>query len=98
VTLRTQTKLFFIYIFSYNLPVGTLASVLKLNLLPKICVKIVFSKQYFSPLNNFMGKGKDPDPYLSLIDPDPGGPKTCKYCRSGSPTLDNVAGNLQHVG
>jgi hypothetical protein len=22
-------------------------------------------------------KGKDPDPYLRLMDPDPGGPKTC---------------------
>jgi hypothetical protein len=26
----------------------------------------------------------DPDPYLSLVDPDPGGSKTCG---SGSPTL-----------
>jgi hypothetical protein len=33
-----------------------------------------------------MRKGKDPepDPYLWLMDPDPGGLKTC---RSGSPTL-----------
>ncbi len=41
-----------------------------------------------------MGKGKDPrlepepdpdpDQYLLLVDPDPGGPKTCG---SGSPTL-----------
>ncbi len=37
---------------------------------------------YFSPLNSFMRKGKDPDPHLWLMDPDPGGPKT-----SGSPTL-----------
>ncbi len=39
---------------------------------------------YFSPLNIFMRKGKDPepDPYLWLMDPDPGGPKT-----SGSPKL-----------
>ncbi len=31
----------------------------------------------------------DPDPYLRLIDPDldPGGPKTCGSCGSGSPTL-----------
>jgi hypothetical protein len=27
-------------------------------------VKILYSKHYFSPLNNFMRKGKDPDPYL----------------------------------
>jgi hypothetical protein len=31
-----------------------------------------------------MRKRKDPDPYFRLMDPDPGGPKTCK---SGSPTL-----------
>jgi hypothetical protein len=35
-----------------------------------------------------MRKGKDPDPDLLLMDPDPGRPKTCsgpKTC--GSPTL-----------
>ncbi len=31
-----------------------------------------------------MRKGKDPDPYLGLTDPDPGGPKTY-----GSGTLVN---------
>jgi hypothetical protein len=38
----------------------------------------VFS-HYFSLLNTFIKKGKDPDPdpYLLLMDPDPGGPKTC---------------------
>jgi hypothetical protein len=59
----------------------------KLNFLLKFCVKILFCKHYFSPLNTFMRKGKDPDPdpYLWLMDsnPDPGGPKT-----SGSPTLE----------
>jgi hypothetical protein len=36
----------------------------------------------FSPLNTFMRKGMEPepvsnfDPYLLLMDPDPGGPKT----------------------
>jgi hypothetical protein len=40
-----------------------------------------------------MRKVKDPqldpdqDPYLLLMDPDPGGPKTCGSCGSGSPTL-----------
>ncbi len=35
-----------------------------------------------------MRKGKDPDPYLSLTDPDadPGGPKTYA-CGSGSGTV-----------
>ncbi len=43
---------------------------------------------YFSPLNTFMRKGKDPepDPYLWPMDPDPGGPKTCgSGSGSGSP-------------
>ncbi len=35
----------------------------------KLCVKILFYKHYFSPLNTFMRKGKDP--YLWLMDPDP---------------------------
>jgi hypothetical protein len=43
-----------------------------------------------------MRKGKDPeleldpDPYLWLMDPDPGGPKTCGSCGSGSSTLLSV--------
>jgi hypothetical protein len=51
-------------------------------------VKTLFCRHYFSPLITSMRKGKDPepdpDPYLWIMDPDPGGPKTC---RSGSPTL-----------
>ncbi len=53
----------------------------------KFCVKILFCGHYFSPLNKFMIKGKDPE--LWLMDPDPGGQKTCGFCGSGSgsPTL-----------
>ncbi len=84
VTLRMQIKLFFLIFFSYNLHACTLSSVLKiLNFLLKFRVEILFCMPYFSPLNSFMRKGKDPDPYLRLLDPDPGGPKT-----SGSSTLD----------
>ncbi len=64
-----KTKSFFLKFFSYNLPTGTLSSVLKFFfLLLKFCVKILFCKHYFSPLNTFMRKGKDPDPdsYLWL--------------------------------
>ncbi len=53
-------------------------------------IKVLFCKLYFSPLNTFMRKGKDPDPDLWLInpDPDPGGPNTCgSGSGSGSPTL-----------
>ncbi len=61
----------------------------KLNFLLTFCVKILFCRHYFSPLNTSMRKGKDPepdpDPYLWLMDPDPGGPKTC-----GSPTLSRT--------
>ncbi len=51
----------------------------------KFCVKILFCQHYFSPLNTFMRKGKDPDPYILLTDRNPGRPKTC---RSGSATLN----------
>ncbi len=48
------------------------------------CVKISFCMDYFSMLNTCMRKWKDPDPYLWLMKPDPGNPKTPG---SGSPTL-----------
>jgi hypothetical protein len=53
---------------------------------------MLFCREYFSPLNTFMRKGKnlelDTDPPLSLMDPDPGGPKTCgSGSESGSPAL-----------
>ncbi len=67
VTLMMQYKLFFPY---FGLPTGTLSSVLKIRFFAKkFCVKILFCKHYFSPLNTFMRKGKDPepDPYLLLV-------------------------------
>jgi hypothetical protein len=87
VTLRMQKKKFSLSFsdnWTYNL-------ILIKFLLPKFVCKILFCKYYFSPLNAFMIKGKDPnpDPYLWLMesDPDPGEPKTCGPCGSGSPTL-----------
>ncbi len=61
----------------------------KCDFLLKVCVKMLFCRHYFSPLNTFMRKEKDPDPHLLLMDPDPGGPKTWGSCgsRSGSLTL-----------
>ncbi len=66
----------------------------------KFCVKFLFCNHYFSPLNKFVRKSKDPephpeldfdpDPYIWLMDPDLGGPKTCGS-GSGSTTL--VFGN-----
>ncbi len=51
---------------------------------------MLFCRHFFSPLNTFMRKGKDP--HLLLMDPDPGGPKTCgsSGSGSGSPTLFNI--------
>ncbi len=74
----------------------------KCNFLLKFCVKILFCRHYFSPLNTFMRKGKDPDlepepdpdPYLWLMDLDPGGPKTCGSSGSGSPTLVQALAEL----
>ncbi len=42
------------------------------------------------PLNNFLRKGKDPDPYFCLrdTDADPGGPNT--YGSNGSGTLSFI--------
>jgi E3 ubiquitin-protein ligase DOA10 len=55
----------YIIFFSYNLPVGTF-SLKKLIFLLNFCVKILLCKYYFSLLNTFMRKGKDPEP-----EPDP---------------------------
>ncbi len=67
----------------------------KFNFLLKFCVKMLFCRYYFSPLNTFMTKRKDPEPdpdpepdlhpHIWLMDPDPdhGGPKTCGSCGSG---------------
>jgi hypothetical protein len=51
---------------------------------------MLFYKHYFSPLNTFMRKEKDPDPYLRLM--DPGGPKTCGS-ETGSIPLTNGSGS-----
>ncbi len=58
-----KEKHFSSYFFSYNLPAGTLSSVYCFK---DIVCQILFCKRYFSPLNTFMRKGKNPDP-----EPDP---------------------------
>ncbi len=62
----------------------------------KFCVKILFCRHYFFPLNTSMRKGKYPEPdldqepnpdtYIWQInpDPDPGGPKTCGSCHTAT--------------
>ncbi len=89
-------KIYFLHFFSNNFLLITCPQALhlqskKLNCLVKFCVKILFCWYYFSLLHTFMRKkmDPDPDPYVWLMDPDtdPGGPKTCGSCGSGSPTL-----------
>ncbi len=83
-----ESKKEIFFIFFYNLPIQSKT----LNFLLKFCLKILFCRQYFSPLITCMWIGKDPeqDPYLWIMDPNPdsGGPKTCESGSvSGSPIL-----------
>jgi hypothetical protein len=60
-------KIFIFYIFFFKLTCRHIIfSLENIIFLPKFCVKILFYKHYISPLNNFMRKGKDPepDPYI----------------------------------
>jgi hypothetical protein len=57
---KDAKKIFFFHIISYNLPAVTLSSVLKIfNKI--LCNKFIW-QHYFSPINTFKRKGKDPDP------------------------------------
>ncbi len=58
----------------------------------KLCVKFYLEALFQSAQHLYEKKGKypDPDPYLWLLDPDPGGPKKCGSCGSGSPTLETI--------
>jgi hypothetical protein len=77
--LRMQKKYLFSYFFLITCPQAHHLQFKKFNFLLKFCNKILVCKHYFS---TFMRKGRDPDPYLCLMDPDPnaGGPKTCGSC------------------
>ncbi len=77
----------FVFIFFLNsFSVGTLFFSLK-NLI--FCLNFVLNfilQALFQSAQHFLRKGKDPDLYLWLLDPDldPGGSETCGL---GSPTL-----------
>ncbi len=49
----------------------------KFNFLLTCSLKMLFCRHYFSPLNTFMRKGKDPEPDPCIWIMDPEGPKTC---------------------
>ncbi len=91
-----QKKYLFSYFFLITYPQAHHLQYEKFNFLLKFCVKILFCRHYFNPLNTFMRKGKDPDPdtYLWQMDSDPGGLKTCGSCGSWSPTLRNLLTDL----
>jgi hypothetical protein len=84
-----DAKKYFLHIFLITYPQAHHLQSKKI----KFFAKILFCGHHFSPLHTFMRKKEDlepdPDPalYLRLMDPDPGGPKTCGSCGSGSPTL-----------
>ncbi len=83
--LRMQINNVFSHFFLITCPQVHHLQFKKCNSLLKFCVKMLFCSHYFSPLNTFMRKGKDPDPHLWLL--DPGGPNKRGSCGSGSPTL-----------
>jgi hypothetical protein len=63
--------IFFLHIFFSQLARRYTLFCLKIKFVVKFCVKMLFCRHYFSPLNTFMRKGKDldPDPHLWLMDP-----------------------------
>ncbi len=67
VILRKQKNYIYIYIFFLiTCPEAHYLHSKKFNFLPKLCVKNLFCRHYFSPLNTFMRKGKDPEPVFGV--------------------------------
>jgi hypothetical protein len=63
---KNAKKYLFSYFFRITCPEALHHQSKKLNFLLKFCVKILFCRHFFSPLNTFMRKGKDPDPVPHL--------------------------------
>ena len=64
LTVRMHKKKDFFYFFLITCQQTHHLQSKKLNFLLKFCVKILFCRHYFSPLNTVKGKDPDPDPYL----------------------------------
>jgi hypothetical protein len=79
VPLRMHT----LHIFSYNLPAGTLSSVLKFNLLLKFSVKIFFVQALFQSAEHLYEKREG-----SGSGAESGRPRNMRICGSGCPTLE----------
>ncbi len=71
---------FFIFFSHIYCPQAHHVQSKKLNFLQKFCVKMLFCRHYFSPLNTFMIKEKDPepDPYLLTNGSRSGRPKNMR--------------------
>jgi hypothetical protein len=85
-------KNYFFKFFSNNLSTGTVHHLQskKFHFLLNFYVKILFCQALFQSAQHIYGKregsGSGSVP-LTNEDPDPGGPKTCRSCGSGSPSL-----------
>ncbi len=62
IDFKDAKKDFFSCFFLITCPQAHHLQSQKFNFLLKFCVKILFCRHYFSPLNTFMRKGKEPDP------------------------------------
>jgi hypothetical protein len=69
IVFKNAKKIFFSYFFLKTCPQAHHLQSKKFNFCQNYCIKMLFCRHYFSPLNTFMRKGKDPesDPYLWLI-------------------------------
>ncbi len=73
-----QKKLFFSYFFLKTYPQAHYLQSLICCFKDKFCVKILCPKLYFSTLNTFVRKGKDPDPCLWVLTNGSGRPKSMR--------------------
>jgi hypothetical protein len=74
------------YIFFIIYPQSHYLQSLKFNFLLKFCVKVLFCKHYFSPLNTFIRKEKDPAPDLYPLSNGSGSGRP-KYFRFRIPNI-----------
>ncbi len=72
-TLQNQIFFFVFFLITCPRPQAHHIQSKKLNFVLKFCVNMLFCRHYLSSLYTFMTirKGKEPDPYLWLMDPDP---------------------------
>jgi hypothetical protein len=66
----------FLIFFSYNLPTGTLSSVLKIYIFAKILCLIFILQALFQSAQHIYEKREGSGAGAGSVPPDPGGPKT----------------------